>query len=59
MDVITCLFLDEFEDGDVKLRLQEAFESVSKGFVEDLINDPLMEKMSLEEQLPAVRTKQV
>ena len=46
---------DDYKDKEVKQKLVEAFESVSKGFVEDLINGPLMEKMSLEDQFPEVK----
>ena len=51
---ITFLLIDDYGDREVKQKLVEAFESVSKGFVEDLINGPLMEKMSLEDQMPEV-----
>lgn len=47
-------FTDNYGDEEVKQKLLEAFEMVSKGFVEDLINGPLMEKMSLEVQIPEV-----
>ena len=47
-------FTEEYGDREVKQRLREAFDSVSKGFVEDLIDEPLMEKMNLETQLPEV-----
>lgn len=43
---------DDYGDGEVKIRLKEAFESVAKGFVDDLINEALMEKINLEEQHP-------
>ena len=37
------------------MRLEEAFDSVAKGFVDDLINEALFEKITLEEQMPKVR----
>ncbi|XP_057304609.1 TGF-beta-activated kinase 1 and MAP3K7-binding protein 1-like [Hydractinia symbiolongicarpus] len=43
---------DDYADREVCAKLQEAFEGVAKGFVDDLINDALMEKMNLEEQMP-------
>ena len=51
---LNYLILDEYTDNDVCLKLHESFENVAKGFIEDLINDPLMEKMNLEEQMPEV-----
>ncbi|XP_066911677.1 TGF-beta-activated kinase 1 and MAP3K7-binding protein 1-like [Clytia hemisphaerica] len=48
---------EEYGDREVKQRLREAFDSVSKGFVEDLIDEPLMEKMNLETQLPEGMSK--
>lgn len=42
---------DDFTDDDVKQQLQDSFDCLAKAFVEDLINDSLMEKIKLEEHL--------
>lgn len=49
---------DDFEDEDVRNQLHDSFDCLSKAFVEDLINDSLMDKFKLESHLEGENRKE-